>query len=1075
MASGSATHSDSMAFLPTLSQDDLIVALQQQQQLQMDGDGEEAMVLPAPARAPAPTMPTMPMPATMVPGLPPMPTMPGAASFEQMMAAMNNAQGQGQQGSSQQQQQPALIVANAKSTTATTAKVSVAPNDQTTTKKSSAAAATTNANTVSSTDPPPKRAAKRRHPGRPPTSTQAAAKEAAAIMAKVAAEQSEQVAQAQLDQDKVTNGTTARSSKQAGRPGSLGPAAAQQISRQQLLHLQKQQQAQQQQRQQGTPIPSQYAAPFQQAQQQQQMPNPQQQQQAAFAAAAAAAATIAATGGGTGGGPMAAPFLAQMTTNPGAFLQMMMMQQQMQAQQQQAQMQVQQQQQQQAKIQQAARAHAQQIQAHMIHPQPPQGQVAPLPSPPPLPTGATQTPAMAAAAAAAMAEAAIEAKDRRSRAVAPPNVVSCSDTDGLTTDAESGKMSSATAGGPHGKKRVLPGQSQLPRHKKQATAASMSSILSGGMVDHLSATSSTPIASGSAMASIVPGVKSASAAGGLTAQEVRAKAARARNREHARNTRLRKKQYQEKLKATVEDLCRERDILVSERAGAANLLVEMHNTRTDVLLSFFALRSANERRRELWSSILDESCFSCLLPVTPYRSFPASEVQGGCQRTVLGIDGVMSDTASLHVLLNSLVDRSRFPNAKVRFQYTLVTEDAVVAGNQMMARLVMTTLNAKEFGAKMEVSKRGMLSCKFNSAHKLTSLEMMFDVMAFMLQLKQAAGTDSFAVVPNTVQTCQRSFGLPMVMTIADRPHTIIQVNKLWEDMTGFKAEDVVGRASCRVLQGKETETSNLDLLMSDVNHKRPTNIALTNYTKSGKRFQNHINVFPLSTDSEITHYIALTTYCGLIDGRGSHPAAPAPIAIEQEDGKASAKDSSDMANDKPNKKDAESIKTHQAVAPARQSSSSSSSSQQTSGKSGDQSKPKVVVAGTTSRQDSSESNGGGDTISSLTSSLSSSNSDDGSNSNANSSSSASAPDAKKQQQHVPKTTSTNTAAEVVSRKTVTTGSSMSLSASGSTSTNGSSSDEAKTETEEKTKRKRAIDPTPAGDNVKKQRVTRRG
>jgi PAS domain S-box-containing protein len=504
----------------------------------------------------------------------------------------------------------------------------------------------------------------------------------------------------------------------------------------------------------------------------------------------------------------------------------------------------------------------------------------------------------------------------------------------------------------------------------------------------------------------------------------------------------------------------------------------MHNTRTDVLLSFFALRSANERRRELWSAILDESCFSCLLPVTPYRSFPASEVQGGCQRTVLGIDGAMSDTASLHVLLNSLIDRSRFPNAKVRFQYTLVTEDAVVAGNQMMARWVMTTLNAKEFGAKMEVSKRGMLSCKFNSAHKLTSLEMMFDVMAFMLQLKQAAGTDSFAVVPNTVQTCQRSFGLPMVMTIADRPHTIIQVNKLWEDMTGFKAEDVVGRASCRVLQGKETETANLDLLMSDVNHKRPTNIALTNYTKSGKRFQNHINVFPLSTDSEITHYIALTTYCGLIDGRGSYAPAPAPIIVEQEAGEASTKKRPGGTNEEPAKsalkKDAESIKTHQAVAPARQSSSSSSSSQQASGESGELSKPKVVVAGTTNRQDSSESNGGGDTISSLTSSLSSSNSDDGSNSNANSSSSASAPDAQKKQ-HVPKTTSTDTAAEVVSRKTVTTGSSMSSSASGSTSTNGSSSDEAKTETDEKTKRKRTLDATPAADNAKKQRVTRRG
>eukprot|EP00957_Ditylum_brightwellii_P100280 7642277-Ditylum_brightwellii.AAC.1 len=151
----------------------------------------------------------------------------------------------------------------------------------------------------------------------------------------------------------------------------------------------------------------------------------------------------------------------------------------------------------------------------------------------------------------------------------------------------------------------------------------------------------------------------------------------------------------------------------------------------------------------------------------------------------------MSDTASLHVLLNSLVDRSKYPNATVQFRYTLVTEDSVVAGNQMMARWVMSTLNATECGARMEVSKQGMLCCKFNSAHKIIGLELMFDVMAFMLQLKQSTGSDSFSVVPNTVQTCQRPFDTPMVMTLAERPYTIVQVNKLWEEVTGYRAEDV--------------------------------------------------------------------------------------------------------------------------------------------------------------------------------------------------------------------------------------------------------------------------------------------
>jgi len=279
-------------------------------------------------------------------------------------------------------------------------------------------------------------------------------------------------------------------------------------------------------------------------------------------------------------------------------------------------------------------------------------------------------------------------------------------------------------------------------------------------------------------------------------------------------------------------------------------------------MSFFALRTANEKRRKLWTSIIDESCFACVMPVTPYRSFPASEVQvSKCLRTVMGIDGIMADTASLHVLFESLVDRSKYPYEKINFRYTLVTEEAVVAGNQMMARWVMTTTNAVQLGSKMEVSKQGMLCCKFNSAHKIIGLELMFDVMAFMLQLKQAAGSDGFAVVPNTVQTCQRSFDKPMVVTLAEPPYTIIQVNNLWEEMTGYTAEDVVGKQSCSILQAPEMDRKPVKDLMQEVRFKRPAAATLVNRTKSGATFTNYLVVYPLSTDSRITYYLGLTTY----------------------------------------------------------------------------------------------------------------------------------------------------------------------------------------------------------------------
>ena len=358
--------------------------------------------------------------------------------------------------------------------------------------------------------------------------------------------------------------------------------------------------------------------------------------------------------------------------------------------------------------------------------------------------------------------------------------------------------------------------------------------------------------------------------------EEKAKANRDRNREHARNTRLRKKAHLERLSCTVDELCRERDTLVTEQADTAMLLVELHNKRTEVLMSFFALRSANEQRRELWANVLDESCFVCIMPVTPYRSFPASEVQvSKCQRTVMGIDGMMSDTASLHVTLNTLIDRSRFPTASIEFRFTLVSDDVVVAGNQMMARWTMSTINAVQYGAQMEVGKQGMLCARFNSAHKIVALELMFDVMAFMLQLKQATGSDSFSVVPNTVQTCQRSFDKPMVMTLAEPPYTIVQVNKLWEDMTGYKAEDVVGKTSCQVLQGQETDRRTLDTLMTAVLFKRAAFGVLINYTRTRVRFYNHLTLYPLSTDSKISHYLALTTHTEVIGGPDTIATTP--------------------------------------------------------------------------------------------------------------------------------------------------------------------------------------------------------
>ena len=49
------------------------------------------------------------------------------------------------------------------------------------------------------------------------------------------------------------------------------------------------------------------------------------------------------------------------------------------------------------------------------------------------------------------------------------------------------------------------------------------------------------------------------------------------------------------------------------------------------------------------------------------------------------IDGKIGDTASLHILLDSLIDWKLYPYGAIAFRYTLVTEDSVANGNHMIA------------------------------------------------------------------------------------------------------------------------------------------------------------------------------------------------------------------------------------------------------------------------------------------------------------------------------------------------------------------------------------------------------
>jgi hypothetical protein len=80
-----------------------------------------------------------------------------------------------------------------------------------------------------------------------------------------------------------------------------------------------------------------------------------------------------------------------------------------------------------------------------------------------------------------------------------------------------------------------------------------------------------------------------------------------------------------------------------------------------------------------WVGILAKD-FTLKLPVTPYRYFPASDVQPDQARHLHGVDAVVRDTASFAVLLDSLAKRH---GVRVRVQFFAEAEYIIVGGDSV--------------------------------------------------------------------------------------------------------------------------------------------------------------------------------------------------------------------------------------------------------------------------------------------------------------------------------------------------------------------------------------------------------
>jgi diguanylate cyclase (GGDEF)-like protein/PAS domain S-box-containing protein len=90
------------------------------------------------------------------------------------------------------------------------------------------------------------------------------------------------------------------------------------------------------------------------------------------------------------------------------------------------------------------------------------------------------------------------------------------------------------------------------------------------------------------------------------------------------------------------------------------------------------------------------------------------------------------------------------------------------------------------------------------------------------------------------------ALGVAVCLTDARAPdHPILYVNRAFEELTGWPADQVLGR-NPRLLQGRDTEGAALDELRAALAENRGCRVTLVNHRRSGEAFWNELTITPV-------------------------------------------------------------------------------------------------------------------------------------------------------------------------------------------------------------------------------------
>jgi hypothetical protein len=200
---------------------------------------------------------------------------------------------------------------------------------------------------------------------------------------------------------------------------------------------------------------------------------------------------------------------------------------------------------------------------------------------------------------------------------------------------------------------------------------------------------------------------------------------------------------------------------------------------------------------------------------------------------------------------------------QIRAYYHINEDDMILMEDVIMCPFIFRTRDAVLCGALAECVMPGMLRAHFSSTNKLLSMEMIYDAMGFMQQLERASGSELMAqIIPGSLEMALSPGSSECrVITLAESPYRIVNVNESWTKLTKYTQMEVEGMELFNLLESSSDDQpsseSNTPIDLDDVMEGRCKCNTRFHRDKDGREFVDFVSSYPLTNASdEITHIL---------------------------------------------------------------------------------------------------------------------------------------------------------------------------------------------------------------------------